>query len=86
MAECLATIPVAEGVAASLSRLLHSSLEGKALPQPAQAPDLGLDPTPFLAMISDVLRRYAQALGAPRRRSEPSKHPHRARGGSGAPR
>jgi hypothetical protein len=61
----LATVPVAEGVGAKLSRLLHGFLEGEVLPQAARAADLGLDPTPFLAVVSDVLRLYAEALERP---------------------
>jgi hypothetical protein len=64
VAEFLATVPVAEGVGAKLSRLLHGFLEGEVLPQAARAADLGLDPTPFLAVVSDVLRLYAEALSA----------------------
>jgi hypothetical protein len=40
-------------------------LEGEVLPQAARAADLGLDPTPFLAVVSDVLRLYAEALERP---------------------
>jgi hypothetical protein len=61
----LATVPVAEGVGAKLSRLLHGFLEGEVLPQAARAADLGLDPTPFLAVVSDVLRLYSEALERP---------------------
>jgi hypothetical protein len=65
VAEFLAAVPVAEGVGAKLSRLLHGLLEGEVLPQAARAADLGLDPTPFLAVVSDVLRLYAEALERP---------------------
>jgi hypothetical protein len=65
VAEFLATVPVAEGVGAKLSRLLHGFLEAEVLPQAERAADLGLDPTPFLAVISDVLRLYALALERP---------------------
>lgn len=68
VAEFLATVPVAEGVGAKLSRLLHGFLEADVLPQAERAADLGLDPTPFLAVISDVLRLYAAALERPRPR------------------
>jgi hypothetical protein len=43
VSEFLATVPVAEGVGAKLSRLLHG----------------------FLAVVSDVLRLYAEALECP---------------------
>jgi hypothetical protein len=65
VAEFLATVPVAEGVGIKLSRLLHGFLESEVLPQAARAADLGLDPTPFLAVVSDVLRLYASALERP---------------------
>jgi hypothetical protein len=65
MAEFLATVPVAEEVGATLSRLLHSFLDGEVLPQAARAAEPGLDPTPFLAVVSDVLRLYAEALERP---------------------
>jgi hypothetical protein len=64
-AEFLATVPVAEGVGIKLSRLLQGFLESEVLPQAARAADLGLDPTPFLAVVSDVLRLYAGALERP---------------------
>jgi hypothetical protein len=54
--------PVAEGTAAKLSRLLHSFLEGDVLPQAERAADLGLDPTPMLAVVAELLRLYAEAL------------------------
>jgi hypothetical protein len=65
VAEFLATVPVAERVAAKLSRLLHGFLVDEVLPQVARAADRGLDPTPFLAVVSDVLRLYAEALERP---------------------
>jgi hypothetical protein len=65
VAEFLATVPVADGVGAKLSRLLNGFLEAQVLPQAERAADLGLDPTPFLAVVSDVLRLYAVALERP---------------------
>jgi hypothetical protein len=65
VAEFLATVPVAEGVGAKLSRLLHGFLEAEVLPQAERAADLGLDPTPFLTVVGDVLRLYADALERP---------------------
>jgi hypothetical protein len=65
VADFLATVPVAEGVGAKLSRLLHGFLEAEVLPQAERAADLGLDPTPFLAVVADVLRLYAVALERP---------------------
>jgi hypothetical protein len=65
VARFLATVPVAEGVGAKLSQLLHGFLEAEVLPQAERAAELGLDPTPFLAVVSDVLRLYAVALECP---------------------
>ncbi len=65
VSEFLATVPVAEGVGAKLSRLLHGFLADEVLPQAERAADLGLDPAPFLAVVSDVLRLYAEALEHP---------------------
>jgi hypothetical protein len=45
--------------------VLHRFLEGEMLPQAARAADLGLDPTPFFTVISDVVRLYAEALEPP---------------------
>ena len=56
---------MAEGVGAKLSRLLHGVLEAEVLPQATRAAELGLDPTPFLTVVSDVLRLYAEALERP---------------------
>jgi hypothetical protein len=65
VAEFLATVPVAEGLAAKLSRLLHGFLVDEVLPHAARVADLGLDPAPFRAVVSDVLRLYAEALERP---------------------
>ena len=53
------------GWAAKLSRLLHGFPEGDVLPQAERAADLGLDPTPLLAVVSELLRLYADALRLP---------------------
>jgi hypothetical protein len=52
-------------MAAKLSRVLHGFLEGDVLPQAERAADLGLDPTPLLAVVSEFLRLYADALRLP---------------------
>jgi hypothetical protein len=58
----LESAPVAEAMAAKLSRLLHAFLEGDVLPQAERAADLGLDPTPMLAVVAELLRLYADTL------------------------
>lgn len=56
---------MAEGVGAKLSRLLQEFLEREVLPQAERAAVLGLDPTPFLTVVADVLRAYADGLERP---------------------
>lgn len=65
VARFLGDVPVAEDVGCKLSRLLHAFLEREVLPQAGRAADLGLDPTPLLTVVSDVLRLYASALERP---------------------
>jgi len=65
VAEFLDEAPVAETMAAKPSRILHGFLEGDVLPQAERAADLGLDPTPLLAVVSELLRLYADALRLP---------------------
>jgi hypothetical protein len=55
-------VPVAETTGAKLSRLLRAFLETEVLPQAERAADLGIDPTPLLEVVADVLRVYAVAL------------------------
>jgi hypothetical protein len=62
VASLLDSVPVAEGTGAKLRRLLCGFLEGEVLPQAERAAGIGLDPTPLLGVVSDVLRRYADAL------------------------
>src|SRR5215213_8304598 len=62
VANRLQNAPVAEALGAKLSRLLYGFLQGDVLPQAERAADLGLDPTPMLAVVSDVLRLYVHAL------------------------
>ena len=54
--------PDAEATGVKLSRLLDAFLKGDLQPQAERAARLGLDPTPLLAVVSDVLRLYADAL------------------------
>jgi hypothetical protein len=62
VASFLADAPVAEGTGTKLSRLLHAFLEDEVLPQAERAAGLGLDPTPLLTVVADVLGLYAEAL------------------------
>ena len=61
--DLLENAPVAEALGAKLSRLLHGFLQADVLPQAERAAAMGIDPTPLLAVVSDVLRLYGDALG-----------------------
>jgi hypothetical protein len=65
VADLLENAPVAEELGAKLSRLLHAFLQQDVLPQAERAAGLGLDPTPLLAVVADVLRLYVEALERP---------------------
>jgi hypothetical protein len=62
VASLLESAPVAEALGAKLSRLLQAFLQGDVLPQADRAAAMGLDPTPLLAVVSDVLQLYVDAL------------------------
>jgi hypothetical protein len=61
----LEQVPVGEGSAAKLSRLLLRFLETEVLPQATRAADQGIDPTPLFTVVTAVLRLYADALEHP---------------------
>ena len=61
-AKFLEQVPVGELVGAKLSRLVGGFLHSDVLPQARRAADLGIDPTPLLAVAAAVLRLYAEAL------------------------
>ena len=61
----LGGVAVAEGTGAKLQRLLRGFLERELLPQADRAAGMGLDPSPFLGVVSDILRRYADSLEPP---------------------
>jgi hypothetical protein len=56
---------LAEGIAAKLNRLLLGFLQAEVLPPATRAADLGIDPTPLFAVVTTVLRMYADALEPP---------------------
>jgi hypothetical protein len=62
VASLLESAPVAEALGAKLHRLLQAFLQGDVLPQADRAAAMGLDPTPLLAVVSDVLQLYVDAL------------------------
>lgn len=61
----LEQLPVAEEIEVKLSRLLHGFLESEVLPRASQAAAQGIDPTPLLAAVTEVLRLFAAALHPP---------------------
>jgi hypothetical protein len=58
-------VPAAEGLAAKLNHLLSGFLEAEVLAPARRAAELGLDPTPWLAVVAGVFRLYADALDRP---------------------
>jgi hypothetical protein len=58
-------LEVAKEAGIKLNRLLHGFLEAEVLPQAMRAAELGVDPTPILAVVTEVLRIYADALERP---------------------
>ncbi|HTE65518.1 MAG TPA: hypothetical protein VK736_04580 [Candidatus Binatia bacterium] len=58
-------LEVAEEAGIKLNRLLLGFLEAEVLPQAMRAAELGVDPTPILAVVTGVLRIYADALERP---------------------
>jgi hypothetical protein len=56
---------VAEEAGLKLNRLLLGFLEAEVLPQAMRAAKLGVDPTPIFAVVTGVLRIYADALERP---------------------
>ena len=60
--DLLESAPVAEALGAKLSRLLYAFLQVDVLPQAERAAAMGLDPTPLLVVVSDVLGLYRDAL------------------------
>jgi hypothetical protein len=58
-------VSAAEGIGTRLNRLLFDFFEAEVLPQAMRAAELGIDPTPWLDVIANVLRRYANRLERP---------------------
>src|SRR4029453_11746349 len=61
----LEQVPVSELVGAKLSRVLDGFLQGEVFPQADRAAGQGINPAPPLAVIAEVVRRYADALPPP---------------------
>ena len=58
-------LEMAEEAGIKLNRLLLGFLEAEVLPQAMRAAELGVDPTPIFAVVTGVLRIYADALERP---------------------
>jgi hypothetical protein len=58
-------LEVAREAGVKLNRLLLGLLEAEVLPQAMRAAELGVDPTPIFAVVTGVLRIYADALERP---------------------
>ena len=58
-------VSAAEGIGTRLNGLLFDFFEVEVLPQAMRAAELGIDPTPWLDVIANVLRRYANRLERP---------------------
>jgi hypothetical protein len=56
---------VAEEAGIKLNGLLLGFLEAEVLPQAMRAAEFGVDPTPIFAVVTGVLRIYADALERP---------------------
>ena len=56
---------VGEGIGVKLTNLLLGFLQTEVLPEARRESDQGVDPTPLFALVSRVLREYADAIERP---------------------
>jgi len=61
----LEQVPVGEGIGIKLSRLLLGFLQTEVLPEARRESDQGVDSTPLFALVTNVLRHYADAIERP---------------------
>jgi len=61
----LEQVPVGEGIGIKLSHLLLGFLQTEILPEARRELDHGVDPTPLFALVTNVLRHYADAIERP---------------------
>jgi hypothetical protein len=61
----LQQVPVGEGIGAKLSNVLLGFLQAEVLPEARPESDQRVDPTPLFALVTDILRLYADALQRP---------------------
>jgi hypothetical protein len=62
----LEQVPVGEGIAVKLSNVLLGFLQIEVLPEARRESDQGVDPTPLFAVVTGVLRQYADAIERPK--------------------
>ena len=58
-------VPVGEGIGIKLSNVLLGFLQTEVLPEARRESDQGIDPTPLFALVTGVLRQYANAIERP---------------------
>jgi hypothetical protein len=61
----LEQVPVGEGIGSKLSNVLLGFLQAEVLPEARRESDQGIDPTPLFALVTGVLRQYADAIERP---------------------
>ena len=61
----LEQVPAGEGIGIKLSNVLLGFLQTEVLPGARRESDQGIDPTPLFALVTGVLRQYADAIGPP---------------------
>ena len=61
----LEQVPVGEGIGIKRSHLLLGFLQTEILPEARRELDHGVDPTPLFALVTNVLRHYADAIERP---------------------
>jgi hypothetical protein len=61
----LEQVPVGEGIGVKLSNVLLGFLQTQVLPEARRESDHGVDPTPLFALVTGVLREYADAIEPP---------------------
>jgi hypothetical protein len=57
--------PVGEGIGVKLSNMLLGFLQTEVLPEARRESHQGVDPTPLFALVSRLLRQYADAIERP---------------------
>jgi hypothetical protein len=62
----LEQVLVGEGIGVKLSNVLLSFLQTEVLPKARRESDQGVDPTPLFALVTGVLRQYADAIERPK--------------------